>query len=292
MNKYKDFIPTDEKGVTVKKGLFFNNPSKLAYEIYFYPMFGGEYQVSYPYQVKRNFMDSFLLIYIKNGEMKFHFHDQVFYAKNEVVLLDCKELNYYSVTNDTEFYFLHFNSPFMQKIFDQLTEDSLPVFHPYKNIENLFIRIFRLVATNSNGKNDPFLSNLTYALINNLTAGQSEAMINHSSDFHSIPDYISTAVKYMDKNYSKKVKVNDIAFHCSISPSQLSRDFRKFMGTSIHGYLLAIRIKHAKSLLVKDITTPLDKVAISCGFTDASHLYKKIKEDTGLAPGEFRKKYY
>ena len=96
----------------------------------------------------------------------------------------------------------------------------------------------------------------------------------------------------MDQNYYKKITVNDIALKCSMSPSQLARDFKKYTGLSIHSYLLKIRIKQAESLLVKDTTIPLEKIDLSCGFTDASHLYKKIREATGMSPGQFRKKYY
>ncbi|WP_082205151.1 helix-turn-helix domain-containing protein, partial [Gilliamella apicola] len=100
------------------------------------------------------------------------------------------------------------------------------------------------------------------------------------------------AIKYMDQNYYKKITINDIALQCSMSPSQLARDFKKYTGLSLHNYLLKIRIKEAESLLVKDKTIPLEKIAVSSGFTDASHLYKKIKEATGMSPGQFRKKYY
>ena len=71
MNKYSDFIPQNECGVTIEKGIYFNNPSDLAHEIFFYPMFGAEYLVTYPYKVKRDFMDSFLIIYIKRSILYF-----------------------------------------------------------------------------------------------------------------------------------------------------------------------------------------------------------------------------
>lgn len=216
----------------------------------------------------------------------------MFIAKQQIVLLDCKEFNYYKAVTDSDFYFLHFNSPFMQKIFNEVIENTLPVFTPYKNTENLFSRIFRLISTNSDGTNDPFLSNLTYSLVCDLFATQEHELTNHSSEFHSAPNYIKIAIKYMDQNYYKKITVNDIALKCSMSPSQLARDFKKYTGLSIHSYLLKIRVKQAESLLVKDTTIPLEKIAISCGFTDASHLYKKIKEATGMSPGQFRKKYY
>ena len=66
MNKYEDFIPKNEKGVTVEKGIFFNSPGDLTHKIGFYPMFGGEYKATYPYKVQRNFMDSFLLIFVNS----------------------------------------------------------------------------------------------------------------------------------------------------------------------------------------------------------------------------------
>lgn len=292
MNKYEDFIPKNEKGVTVEKGIFFNSPGDLTHKIGFYPMFGGEYKATYPYKVQRNFMDSFLLIFVKDGQMRFHFRNKIFYAENQIVLLDCKEQNYYSVTDESDFYFLHFNSPFMQQIFDNITQNNIPVFSPYENIEELFVKIFHLIATNTEGQNDSYLSDLIYSLVCDMTLKRRNNVINNSSDFHSVPNYITNAISYMEKNCNQKIKVSNVAYNCSTSPSQLSRDFKKYTGTSIHSYLLEIRIKKAKSLLVEDITMPLEKVAVSCGFTDASHLYKKIKENTGMSPGKFRKKYY
>jgi len=71
-----------------------------------------------------------------------------------------------------------------------------------------------------------------------------------------------------------------------LSRFSLARQFRCAFSMSPHQYLLGLRIRQARRLIVGD--APLAQVALDCGFADQSHLTRHFLGRVGLTPGQFR----
>ena len=53
-----------------------------------------------------------------------------------------------------------------------------------------------------------------------------------------------------------------------------------------HQYILSQRLNHAKELLLQGEN--IAEVALHCGFSDQSHLYKYFKEVFGISPKAYQ----
>jgi len=81
--------------------------------------------------------------------------------------------------------------------------------------------------------------------------------------------------------------LEDLAEHAAVSVRTLTRQFRAATGTTINGYLTALRLGRAKELLQAGTLT-IDAVAESCGFADGRHLRRLWKNAFGEPPSRYR----
>lgn len=101
---------------------------------------------------------------------------------------------------------------------------------------------------------------------------------------------LEQAKQFIEKNYAKDLPVDDIAAAAGISPSLLYRLFRENGQTPVE-YLRRVRIEKAKEFLLNDPRRNVLSVSEGCGFSDFSYFCKVFREETGVTPGCFRKKY-
>jgi AraC-like DNA-binding protein len=74
-----------------------------------------------------------------------------------------------------------------------------------------------------------------------------------------------------------------------VSPFQLIRAFHAVFGVPPHAYLMQVRLRAARTMLVRgeSITT----AAFTCGFVDQSHLTRVFKRYYGMTPGVFTRAF-
>lgn len=287
MNHY---IPKVEPGILSKKGLYFYESSDLAKQIYHYVFWGGEYSVDAPYSITRDYMNSFILFWIKKGKMHFHYLDKSFIAmENSIVLLDCKEKNNYFVTEKATFQFFHFSGKQTQEIYNELYKRKGCVFQlpdGQNNISNI------LDLMDSNQENDFAISLQIYQLLGNLLESTRDKFENKNAPSIKKPQEIKAALDYIHKNYPDKISVEQLSEISNLSTYHFCRTFKKFTGTSPHQYLLNFRLIRAKNLLV-ETDLSVEQISIDCGFYSIAHFIKTFSKSTGgLTPGKFRKLHF
>lgn len=96
---------------------------------------------------------------------------------------------------------------------------------------------------------------------------------------------------YVYDNLHSKISEADIAEYVSLSPSYLSRLFKKEVGVSISTYISVKRVETAQNMLKYSDYSPLD-IGNYLAFTSHSHFISTFKKYTGMTPNEFRKKYF
>lgn len=98
---------------------------------------------------------------------------------------------------------------------------------------------------------------------------------------------IYNAIQYVQKNYSQKIYLEDVAGMIYLNPSYFSRVFKDEMGVTFHSYLTNYRIEMSKKFLV-DPSIPILSVASLVGFDDQSYFTKVFKRKNGVTPKVFR----
>ena len=144
------------------------------------------------------------------------------------------------------------------------------------------IRHFHLLVENSSTvyEKESVLNSLLSTLIVR-HAEESPVLDNCDSRDRAVED-ICELIK---TQYSKDLTLSKLSVIAGLSPFYLQRMFVKKTGFSPHEYLVHIRIKKARELLMKG--NEITHVAFETGFADQSHFTRCFKRLIGTTPGDF-----
>ena len=95
------------------------------------------------------------------------------------------------------------------------------------------------------------------------------------------------ARQYIQEHYAEPLSLSALAAQFALSPSYLSRSFKKVCGIGLVDYLNQVRIDHAISLLhSSDLKT--QEIAPCVGYSDPKYFCRVFKRITSLSPSAFR----
>lgn len=119
-----------------------------------------------------------------------------------------------------------------------------------------------------------------------------EARVLASSSFsHTVRTTESRRVQkvkqYIDDNYSRSLRLADMADLVGMTPVAFSRFFRQRTGRTLSEYIIDIRLGYAARMLV-DSTKNISEICYECGFNNLSNFNRTFKAKRGLTPRDFR----
>ncbi|MCR4792028.1 MAG: AraC family transcriptional regulator [Lachnospiraceae bacterium] len=97
----------------------------------------------------------------------------------------------------------------------------------------------------------------------------------------------SQIIGYVNEHLSDELSVGEIAAAFYISPSQLTRIFREYIGAPPWEYITAKRLVEAGSLMAEGCSA--GEAASRCGFGDYSSFYRAYVKRFGTSPREKKK---
>ncbi|MFC6323880.1 helix-turn-helix domain-containing protein [Companilactobacillus baiquanensis] len=290
MDDFSEYFPINEQGKECLRGIYFNNPSNKAKKIFFYPLWGAEYKVSYPYSIDRKYMNSFLIMYIQDGELSITFPDgsNNVAKKDSFIILDCKERNRYFTNTNCHFTFFHFNGNQAQFLYDFITKNGSHIFTANDDIKNDIYEIFNVFRSQIISAREESYSTLIYRFLINLSNSSSVIQIDKST-LHQTPKLVEEALRYIDDHFDEKLTTTNICKYLGVSSSLLAKNFKTYTNNSIHQYIISVRVIHSQRLLTTQPDMSVAEVAATCGFNDTSHLTKIFKSEIGMTPSKFKK---
>ena len=98
---------------------------------------------------------------------------------------------------------------------------------------------------------------------------------------------LDEVLDYIDHNYQRSLKLEDIAPLFGYSSAYLGKLFTKLIGESFKSYLDHRRIQHAKELLA-DKKWKVYAIAEQVGYKNVDYFHKKFRQYTGMSPLQFR----
>ena len=93
--------------------------------------------------------------------------------------------------------------------------------------------------------------------------------------------------EFISENYSRDLKLAELAQVAGMSSFHFSREFKRSTGTTPHQYLIKFRVERAKALLEKE-DLPLIEVGLRSGFSHQSHFTRLFRRITGTTPHSYR----
>lgn len=101
---------------------------------------------------------------------------------------------------------------------------------------------------------------------------------------------VRAALAFMEENYSRDISVEEIASQAGISARSLFQQFQESLSDTPAACLGRIRLEKSKALLL-DTSLPVSEISAHCGFRSASYFDYAFKQQEGISPGAFRKRY-
>lgn len=98
------------------------------------------------------------------------------------------------------------------------------------------------------------------------------------------------ALQYIADHSTAAVSLDEIAAFVGVSRSALTRSFKAEMGKTISQYITEVKLRDAKRFLrYSDLT--LGEIASYLSFSSQSYFQTVFKKETGLTPGEYRRRH-
>ncbi|KKI89299.1 hypothetical protein WQ54_25780 [Bacillus sp. SA1-12] len=104
---------------------------------------------------------------------------------------------------------------------------------------------------------------------------------------YSENELLDKALHYIHEHYTQDLTLQNVADHIHISRNYFSILFKRYLEQNFIDYVIDLRIKRAKELLLHT-TLKVYEVAGKSGFNDVKYFSKLFKKVTGLSPGDFR----
>ena len=96
---------------------------------------------------------------------------------------------------------------------------------------------------------------------------------------------IDEIIQYIYNRIDEDITVDELSEHFYLSKLHLSREFKKYTGTTLHRYIVQKKLIEAKELILKGI--PITSVYEQCGFGDYSNFFRAFKNEYGFTPKQF-----
>ena len=102
---------------------------------------------------------------------------------------------------------------------------------------------------------------------------------------------ITMCIEYVYNHIHDRITIEDLAAYTDLSPSYLSRLFKKELGISVSDYIREKKIDKAQNLLKYSDFTPVE-IANYPSFSSQSHFIQTFEKMVGMTPKKYRDRYY
>lgn len=112
---------------------------------------------------------------------------------------------------------------------------------------------------------------------------------NRVSSIYTSKSYaLADVLQFIEENYSKHIRLVDLAKVAEVTEQHLCRLFKKNFQLRPMEYVAQVRVQHAKDLLVYTDKS-IGEISDETGFQDSSYFSVVFKKYENVTPGEYRK---
>ena len=270
----------NEKGVESDSELYFHTPSPTARRLLYFPVAVGRYSCNEAYCVRRERFDSFLGLYLLDGEMTLELNRSKTTAKRgELLLVDCYHPHTYYTESGAKTLWIHFDGSESRKWFEEIIAVKGQKFSPGEAAIQMMEQMFDSVRR---GFDEYEISSQIYTFLCSM------ATQNNKSRSDEKQAAVQMAEDYIRTHFNQPLTVASIAAQTHFSMPYFNKLFRAVTGLSPYDYLLKVRLEKAKKLLFQT-ELPIPVVAEQTGFNSTSNFLFFFKKQTGFSALKFRK---
>ena len=97
-------------------------------------------------------------------------------------------------------------------------------------------------------------------------------------------------INHLKENYHERISLSDCAAQLDISYDYFQHKFKEITGYSPRNYLLNLRLKASKELLLNEQLS-CTEISYRCGFSTSAQFSMLFKRKYGVSPQNFRKEF-
>jgi len=231
--------------------------------------------------------DHYLIHLVVAGKGHYHTGDTTFaLQQGDLFLAKPNQLVTYTAdeTDPWEYYWVGFNGAWANRLVQQAPfTDAQPVHHcrDAKPVQEALYNIY--LSRGADPQCEALMTGYLYIFMAHLIKEARDALPSTGS---SSSQYVLSAIKYIQFNYSHDISVDDIAKAVGVSRSHLYRVFMTNVKQSPIDYLTHYRISEACALL-KGADLSIAEIAVSVGFFDQFYFSRVFKKVMGMPPSKY-----
>lgn len=277
-------MKSHEKNVASVSDYFIYSPSKTALETFLYPMQCGLFSYEPGYRLVRESFDSFLLMYIRKGELDLSFEGKKTHAASgSFILLDCYKKHGYSSATGCECLWCHFDGPVARAYYTCVTSRignvfSLPDPYPVLRKMSGILKIFY----NGSIVKEPLMAKYLTDILTEFLLFTPQK--SHVRDYADMAERIIT---YINEHFTENLSIETLADRSGLSQYHFIRTFKKETGFTPHEYLINTRMATARYLL-KTTELSVKDICFNTGFSCESVFCNAFKKHHHMTPAQYR----
>ena len=245
------------------------------------------YTVEKPMTLRPNGRKDYQLIIVIAGEALFKYGEEdILLKSNEAIILPPHIKNHYYFYPDNNIIWIHFTGAVAEKMLEGYclqgyTKYSVPDAQDFLYYADKIIEEFQL-------KRIGYMHNCNAYLLNVFTLLKRKIDIHININENNFIPEITAVLEDMKLHFAENKDIKDFAKICNLSPSRFAHLFTNKVGVSPYKYLLNLRIKQAKYLLL-NTNLSLSNIAKSVGYDDSLYFSRVFKKHEGVSPMQFKK---
>ena len=265
-----------------------NTPSVSTRRLFFYVQEAGYFKPFPPYFTERANLHSFLIVYTISGRGQLRILQNTYpLPPGSCFYINCMDHHKYECLRQQqwEFLWLHFNGSTALGYYEEFLHNGFRILQDLDDsyMEMTLRRILSL-SVKKDLHSDLIISSLITDLLTRLLIANSTRQLN----LGFMPDFIKATLKVIENEFTSDLSMDLLAEKAGVSKFHLAREFKRYIGSTIHEYLILTRLSHSKELL-KYSNKSVEQVAEECGFHHTSHFIRIFREHEKCTPLRYRK---
>ena len=263
---------------------FVYSPSRMAQEMFLYPLQCGLFSYLPGYSLTRESFDSFLLMYIQKGEMELTFEGRSFHASaGQFILIDCYKRHAYSTQTGWECLWCHFDGVTARAHYRNIVSRLGYVFsltdpHPVLRRLTDILKVFYSGSV----VREPLLSRYLTDILTEFLLFSPEG-----GGPRGCADMAERTITFINEHFAQDISIPRLAGQAGLSQYHFIRTFKKETGFTPHEYLVNTRLATARYLL-KNTRLPVKDICFNTGFSSESVFCSAFKKHHGMTPAQYR----
>lgn len=194
----------------------------------------------------------------------------------------------YAHTSEWSTFYLTFSGAAIDSILNGLNMNFTAVYEEHED-ELFYLHIRKLLQRISDNPEEKLLNyDISVDLYAFLMLIKKHGKMHNRLSTAQSYEKIRHIVEWLEQVYSENIGLLEIAEKANVSPQHLNKLFHAAFGISPYSFLVQLRIREAKRILLTDVDLTLKELSQQVGFNGVSHFVTTFKKREGITPKQYR----